>query len=715
MADALRFSSRPSKSQSVFMRFLLLFGIFCVTGFFAAGANSYDFGSPEGSFNPWKGASPPFSFNYDGKDSGQILSTWKHTESHGMWVNGYVRSNDPFDSYVFTDPGTGLEISVLVQRHVKEQVADWVIKFKNTGRKDTPILSEIMALDFAAPVAGEAVVHHPHGSKAEPQDFMPQDQVLQAGVRFAFSSSNGRSSQGNMPFFNLAGSDGGICGAIGWTGDWLAAFTPSTDGKSVGVQAGMWKTHLVLHPGEEIRTPRIVLMRWQGSDWMDAQNQWRKVMLANYTARGSDGNPLVGPISYGTWGADTAAHKLAQIDLVKREHLPFDNYWIDAAWYDKCMGHDMGADPKGPEPFYRGRGSWVINKANFPDGLKPVSDAAHDAGMKFLLWFEPEEADPGTIWRTQHPGWFFDPPSGANEQTSVLKLGDPAVRAAMTDEIDKIITDNSVDWYRQDGNFDPHQTWATHDAPDRVGMSEIAHITGMYAFWDELKRRHPQLLIDICASGGQRLDVETLSRSTPLWRSDLAGPPTGDIENQTQTQGLAPWVPVNGCCPWTTPGPFDESTVPPDPYDAKLIYTLRSGYSAAMVLGIGQAQGKDAAWCAKLRAQLAEYKQAQPYIYGDFYPLTPWSLAPDAQVAWQWDRPDRKSGVVIALRRAGCANGDFLANLHAIDPDATYSVETRVGLDKTAPQIMKGSELAALKINVPDQPGSAVVFYRRIP
>jgi len=71
--------------------------------------------------------------------------------------------------------------------------------------------------------------------------------------------------------------------------------------------------------------------------------------------------------------------------------------------------------------------------------------------------------------------------------------------------------------------------------------------------------------------------------------------------------------------------------------------------------------------------------------------------------------------VVIALRRAGCANGDFLANLHAIDPDATYSVETRVGLDKTAPQIMKGSELAALKINVPDQPGSAVVFYRRIP
>jgi len=377
------------------------------------------------------------------------------------------------------------------------------------------------------------------------------------------------------------------------------------------------------------------------------------------------------------------------------------------------MWHDMGSSPNGPEPFYRGRGSWVINKANFPDGLKPVSDAAHAAGMKFLLWFEPEEADPGTIWRTQHPDWFFDPPSGANDHTSVLKLGDPAVRAAVTDEIDKIITDNGVDWYRQDGNFNPHETWASHDAPDRIGMTEIAHITGMYAFWDELKKRHPELLIDICASGGQRLDVETLSRSTPLWRSDLAGPPNGDIENQTQTQGLAPWVPVNGCCPWTTPGPFDESTVPPDPYDAKLIYTLRSGYSAAMVLGIGQAQGKDASWCAKLRAQLREYKEVQPYIYGDFYPLTPWTTAPDAQVAFQWDRPDRKGGVVIALRRAGCANGDVLAKLHAIDPDANYLVEIRTGLEKTTPTAMKGGALAGLTIHVPDQPGSALVFYRR--
>jgi hypothetical protein len=38
--------------------------------------------------------------------------------------------------------------------------------------------------------------------------------------------------------------------------------------------------------------------------------------------------------------------------------------------------------------------------------------------------------------------------------------------------------------------------------------------------WDELRQRHPKLTIDNCASGGRRIDLETCSRSYPLWRSD---------------------------------------------------------------------------------------------------------------------------------------------------------------------------------------------------
>jgi len=45
------------------------------------------------------------------------------------------------------------------------------------------------------------------------------------------------------------------------------------------------------------------------------------------------------------------------------------------------------------------------------------------------------------------------------------------------------------------------------------------------AFWDDLLRRHPHLIIDNCASGGRRMDLETMSCSVPLWRTDFPGDP----------------------------------------------------------------------------------------------------------------------------------------------------------------------------------------------
>ena len=85
--------------------------------------------------------------------------------------------------------------------------------------------------------------------------------------------------------------------------------------------------------------------------------------------------------------------------------------------------------------------------------------------------------------------------------------------------------------------MDPRPFWDAADAPDRVGISEIKHITGLYAMWDALIARHPGLLIDNCSSGGRRIDLETISRSMPLWRSDLQCWPNFNATiMQTQTR-----------------------------------------------------------------------------------------------------------------------------------------------------------------------------------
>ncbi len=109
---------------------------------------------------------------------------------------------------------------------------------------------------------------------------------------------------------------------------------------------------------------------------------------------------------------------------------------------------------------------------------------------------------------------------GVDGGLKLLDLGNPAAQKWLTDHVDKTITEQGIDLYRQDFNFDPLGYWRGNDAPDRQGITENLHVQGYLAYWDELRRRHPKLLLDSCASGGRRNDLETLRRSVPLHKTD---------------------------------------------------------------------------------------------------------------------------------------------------------------------------------------------------
>lgn len=129
------------------------------------------------------------------------------------------------------------------------------------------------------------------------------------------------------------------------------------------------------------------------------------------------------------------------------------------------------------------------------------------------------------------------------ENDRLFDLGNPEARGFLASFISERIRVWGLDCFRHDANIAPLEFWRAADAPDRQGLTEIRWVEGLYAFWDELLRRHPHLLIDNCASGGRRIDLETMSRSVPLWRTDFPGDPLG---KQCHTYGLSFWVPLNG-------------------------------------------------------------------------------------------------------------------------------------------------------------------------
>ena len=133
----------------------------------------------------------------------------------------------------------------------------------------------------------------------------------------------------------------------------------------------------------------------------------------------------------------------------------------------------------------------------------------------------------------------------------MLNLGNPEARKWVTEHFSRLIKEQGVDLYREDFNIDPLGYWRGNDAPDRQGITENLYIQGNLAYWDELRRRFPDNLIDSCASGGRRNDLETLRRAVPLLRSDFysasqPGNPAAITGSQGQTYGLSFWVPYYG-------------------------------------------------------------------------------------------------------------------------------------------------------------------------
>ena len=300
---------------------------------------------------------------------------------------------------------------------------------------------------------------------------MPFDTPLDADKTISMAPLGGRPSNTSaFPFFNLEYAGGGAIVGIGWTGQWAASLERTAAGPT-RLHAGMDKTHLVLHPGEKIRSPRVLVMPWKG-DRIAAHQRFRRLLMFCYAPK-VNGRPLQLPFAlqcfdrYFGSRPDWSTEK-GQIAAANATHkIGCDHHWFDAGWFLRG--------------FPDGVGNWFCDPHKFPNGLKPVSNFCHQLGDKFILWFEPERVAKGSQIDKEHPEFVF-----GGKEDGLFNLGNPAARKWLTDLLSRRIDEYGVDVYRNDFNIEPLEFWRSDDAPDRQGMAEIRYVEGHYAMWDEL-------------------------------------------------------------------------------------------------------------------------------------------------------------------------------------------------------------------------------------
>ncbi len=656
-----------------------------------------------------------FSFLYDGKRSQGILPQWKKTK-HTQSTN----DGREIEVTTYRDQEAKVEVSTEMTRFAGSPAVECILYLRNTGTSDSKIFENILPLDLGLDVAApsKVVLHYARGSLGGVEDYLPIDKEVAEGtaLNLAHYDMNGVDQVGGqLPFFNLEWHGGGVIGAVGWSGQW-AVQVNGQSGRTVRLRAGQQTTHLKLHPGESIRTLRILLLQWHGNDRLAGHNQFRRLLFDHYVPR-IDGQIVVPPVAnsdgftyeYELLAKKTGKNPLEVVSQLKpgeeqslansandalnwvneKNQLDFirgippvgmELYWLDAGWFP------------GTWPF--GVGSWTADPEKYPHGLRLLSDAAHEKGLKFLLWFEPGRVGPGSTIATRYPDWVLHR-AGEGKLGGLFNFGDPAALRWMTQTISGRIGEWGVDVYRQDSNICPLPFWQTADTPDRQGASEIHWIEGLYQFWDDLLRQHPKLMIDNANWRVTGPDIEVMSRSVgSLTRSETecGGIPHPEA-TQVQTEELSLWVPlgmggING---------FDP-------------YTFRSGATNGM--GTGLDLRAPYVPLDQVRQGIAELKSLRPYWSGDYYPLTQINLDKKTWAGWQFYRPDLKAGFAVFFRRQLSDQSTFEASLHGLDPAALYNVTFSESYQLMEKQTMTGEQLKHLHIEISTQPGSLLIRYQ---
>ena len=268
-------------------------------------------------------------------------------------------------------------------------------------------------------------------------------------------------------------------------------FGLSLSGGLADREFGAWcKT---LAPGEMFTAPKAVLTAMRGG--VDAAAQ----VLAENTRRSMEpilpesekSMPVLFNEFCSTWGVPTEETVLRHIRSLQGRGLGY--YVIDAGWFDDAATESATR-----------LGKWQVSTKAFPHGLRPVVQAIHDAGMKAGIWFEFEMAgrdEPDCFTKTE---WLLTrdgQPITAGDRR-FWDMRKPEVQEYLAHRVIDFLRSNDIDYMKVDYN---ETIGLGCDGAESLGEGLYEQILASQQFFARIRRELPNLVLELCASGGHRL------------------------------------------------------------------------------------------------------------------------------------------------------------------------------------------------------------------
>ena len=290
--------------------------------------------------------------------------------------------------------------------------------------------------------------------------------------------------------------------SIAWSGNSHYLVEKLFDGsQSIGAGELLLPGEVILSAGESYSAPALIsVFSSQGLDGIASSYHQHLRSRELHPKRPR-------PLTLNMWEAVYFDHNEEKIKALidVASEIGIERVVLDDGWF-----HSRRDDRAG-------LGDWVIDPAVWPHGLAPIIKYINDKGIEFGLWFEGEMVNPDSDLYRAHPEWILHeadriPPLWRHQL--VLDLGHEGAFNHVLEQISAVLAAHNIAYIKWDHNR------VLVDA-GHLGSAGVHRQTqAIYQLFAELKKRHPGLEIESCASGGARVDLGVIDLVDRFWASD---------------------------------------------------------------------------------------------------------------------------------------------------------------------------------------------------
>lgn len=495
-----------------------------------------------------------------------------------------------------------------------------------------------------------------HGDWA--REAQPAVQQLTYGKKVIDTKLGTRAAMHTQPFFELgldapAAENSGrvMLGTIAWTGNFRCIFeVDNVGGLRVIPGINPYASDYKLKSGKTFVTPEFIFTLSNQGTGLASRNlhDWAR----QYQLKDGTGDRMTLLNNWESTAFDFNQESLASL-MKDAKNLGVDMFLLDDGWFaNKYPRNDDKA----------GLGDWEPNHFKLPGGVKALTEAADEAGVKFGIWIEPEMVNPKSELFEKHPDWVIMQPGREPyyyRNQLVLDLANPKVQDYVFSVVDNILKENpGVAYFKWDCNSPITNIYSPYLRQNQ-GNLYVDYVRGLYNVLHRIAAKYPHVPMMLCSGGGARCDYEALKYFTEFWCSDNTDP----FERIYIQWSMSKFFPVKAMASHVTE--WNKNT------SMKFRLDVASMCKLGFDIDMASLSQTDYKLCQQA---VANYDRLKPVILdGDMFKLV--SPYEGNHAAVNYVTKDKKSAVVFAYDLHPRYKEPVLnLKLQGLDPTLTYNV-----------------------------------------